>query len=195
MGNSSMSLHFSMDDNQPALDSIHFRSPLTQNVSISAYRGTQITVWGGEQCFRWTSAVCALSYLAVRYREMNGPMSTFPILQGYGGSMAASLDYALSKRPAWLVDVFGVTSKGDPNALRLFQRRNGCRKRSGPVEIRFNPHILSAEDIQIHLDGRLLSETHEIQALAIQLSSVWAVRFSRSKSGTDVMSRETVLAA
>jgi hypothetical protein len=109
--------------------------------------------------------------------------------------MAASLDYALSKRPAWLLDVFGVTSKGDPNALRLFQRRNGCRKLPGPVLIRFNPHILEPENIQIYLHGRLLSENSDLQDLGTQLSTVWKRRFDRAKPDLDVVSGEVVLAA
>ncbi len=151
--------------------------------------------WRGERCFRWTSGVCAFSYLTVRYREMSGSRGLVPVLEGYGGSMAASLDYALSKRPAWLLDVFGVTSKGDPNALRIFQRRNGCRKLPGPVLIRFNPHILEPENIQIHLNGRLLSEDSELHALGTELSTVWNRRFDRSKSDLGEVSREVVLAA
>lgn len=194
MSHSSLALHFSMESVEPALDAMHFQSPLTQNTSISAYRGTHTTSWSGERCFRWTSAVCAFSYLAVMYREMSDSLGSVPVLQGYASSMAASLDYAIAKRPAWLLDVFGVTSKGDPNALRLFQRRNGCRKLPGPVLIRFNPHILASEHIQIYLNGRLLSETGELQALGAQLRMVWKSRFDRSKSGVEMAAGEEVLA-
>jgi len=195
MSNSSIALHFSMDDKEPALDSMRFTSPLTENVSISAYRGAQIASWTGERCFRWTSAVCALSYLAVRYREMSKPGSPIPVLEGYGGSMAASLDYALSKKPAWLLDVFGVTQKGDPIALRLFQRRNGCRKLPGPVLIRFNPNMLAPENVQIHLNGRLLTEGHDLEALSTKLALAWESRFDRSRQGEEAASREAALAA
>lgn len=195
MNNSSMDFHFSMENNEPALDSMRFKSPLTRDVSISAFRGAPVASWSGERWFRWTSAVCALSYLAVQYREMIHSGSDIPVLQGYGGSMAASLDYALSKKPAWLLDVFGVTSKGDPNALRIFQRRNGCRKLPGPVLIRFNPNIVGPDSIQVHLNGRLLTEPHELRALGAQLSMVWESRFDRSKPGGDIDPNGTALAA
>jgi len=42
-------------------------------------------------------------------------------LEGEMGSLAASLDYAISKKPIWLLDMFGINSDGKAKIRPLIQ--------------------------------------------------------------------------
>jgi hypothetical protein len=88
-------------------------------------------------------------------------------IDGHSDSLAASLDYALSKQPLWLQDMFGVTPHGKAISKLLFRRMNPDRKRPGPVTV-FIPNgdfdvlievdgeVLQGQSSLRHLEGRLL---------------------------------------
>jgi hypothetical protein len=123
---------------------------------------------GAMRCvgsFQWTSAVKALSVLIVKAAMS----SENAVLQGCSGSLAASLDYALSKQPAWLAEMFGCDADGTSLARRLILRTNPERKRPGPVVLAVNHVYLSAASIEVHVNGALAS-TPQLAQLVSQLS-------------------------
>jgi len=101
--------------------------------------------------FQWSSAVRALALLAVK--ALSTP--EHPFIQGEGGSLAASLDYALSKQPEWLTDLFGCDREGISYARRCILRTNPERKRPGPVVLAFNLVYLPISAIQVYVSGQL----------------------------------------
>lgn len=103
--------------------------------------------------FQWTSAVKALSLLIAK-AAMNPQCST---IQGLGGSLASSLDYALSKQPVWLAEMFGCDQQGISFARRLILRTNPERKRPGPVVLGVNHVYMPAAAIEVYVDGQLCS--------------------------------------
>ncbi len=103
--------------------------------------------------FQWTSAVRALSLLAVKSVVTPNDAQ----IQGEGGSLAASLDYALSKQPEWLTDLFGCDHLGITLARRLILRTNPERKRPGPVVLALNVVYLPVTAIEIFINGRVAS--------------------------------------
>jgi hypothetical protein len=96
-----------------------------------------------------------------------GPESA--VLQGCSGSPAASLDYALSKQPAWLSEMFGCDVYDTSFARRLILRTNPERKRPGPVVLAVNHVYLSAASIEVHVDGALAAAS-QLAHLASHLS-------------------------
>lgn len=98
--------------------------------------------------FHWSSGVKALSLLFLKFKLGENGIS------GLGGSLAGSLDYALSKQPQWLIDIFGVSHSGDAFARRLFSRINPERKRAGPVEIFINKNIITPANIKVSIAGQ-----------------------------------------
>lgn len=116
--------------------------------------------------FNWTAAVMATCLLLLRYRSQEnngeGPVS----LIGAENSPANSLDCALSKRPLWILDMFGIDSHGASVGQKLFWRINSNRKRPGAVFVGVNPRILAWSDITVYVDGKILSSAKEICAVA-----------------------------
>jgi len=103
--------------------------------------------------FQWTSAVRGLAYLLVQTALV--PESA--VLQGTSGSLAASLDYAISKQPMWLTDMFGSDQNGICLIRRMILRTNAERKRPGPTVLALNQRYLPVETITIVSDGKRCS--------------------------------------
>jgi len=97
--------------------------------------------------FQWTSAVRAVALLALR--AAISPQCAR--ISGGAGSPASSLDYALSKQPLWLLDLFGCDRTGVSYARRIFLRTNSERKRPGPVVVALNDVYLPSSSIGIFL--------------------------------------------
>jgi hypothetical protein len=122
-------------------------------------RGKTSGAYAHAGTFQWTSAVrgvCAAMLTTVLHEKAAG-MSE-PHIQGDRDSIAASLDYALTKGPIWLSEMFGTASDGTLRAKRLFRVSNPNRKRVGPVTISVNPHLLPAESIRFTLDGEAVED-------------------------------------
>ena len=141
-------------------------------------RGIRGKTGGAFRCagsFQWTSAVRALSLLMVQ-TSLNPQTAT---IEGYGGSLAASLDYALSKQPVWIADMFGCDPKGICNARRMILRTNPERKRPGPVVLAVNHVYLPATAIEVFVNGmpchgsaleRLIASLQDGTACSIEVS-------------------------
>lgn len=174
----------------PALDHVVFTHSLLDEPRQS-YRGKGLFPTLGQHTFQWTPAVKALAVLLLRTRarDLSGsvwPVKAIPALSGGSGSLAASLDYALTKKPLWLLDMFGVRSDGDVIARSLFVRWNSERKRGGYVFVATNSVELAAESINITLDGRVL-DFEECASLASAIECDWipavtCTRVSRAAS-------------
>jgi hypothetical protein len=137
---------------------------LTPGSVCSAVRGKTSGAYRGYGTFQWTSAVKAVCTALLRAKvsaEAPGSAS----ISGEKGSLAASLDYALSKEPNWLGEMFGFTVGGSLMARRLFLVSNPNRKRPGPVVIVLNERVLSNKDIEVTLDGKVLASLVELQRL------------------------------
>jgi hypothetical protein len=88
-------------------------------------------------------------------------------LVGGKGSLAASLDYALSKGPAWLGEMFGNGLGGNQLARRIFKITNPNRKRPGPVAISVNKNVVSADQAQIYWDNKLVTDATQLYAMLV----------------------------
>lgn len=114
--------------------------------------------------FQWTSAVKGFALLATRTAAHFRPA----VLEGNAKSLAASLDYAITKQPIWLLDMFGCDRLGGSLIRRMILRNNSERKRSGPTTLAINESYLSADDILIFSNHKLCDRA-EIIALAMTL--------------------------
>jgi hypothetical protein len=73
-------------------------------------------------------------------------------------SPAASLDYAISKKPVWLQEMFGTDRLGRSIFRRVVHRRNTERKAGDFVSLVLNPSQISIDDINLMADGDHLTE-------------------------------------
>lgn len=117
---------------------------------LRSVRGRTAGAFLRSGSFQWTSAVRALCLLAVK--TVINPETG--LLEGAGGTLAASLDFAISKQPVWLLEMFGCDSQGVSHARRMMLRTNPERKRPGPVRVAINSSYLPAESIQIIINGQ-----------------------------------------
>lgn len=132
------------------LSRTEFLHPLIEQ-PFSTYRGRTSIM--GEGTFVWSAAVKALCILLLRAVLDEKRKAQLNSISGGRGSLAASLDYAISKKPFWLLDMFGMDQTGRPLIQRILLRRNSERKRSGPVEIFLNHKFLHPSCIRVMLDG------------------------------------------
>jgi hypothetical protein len=136
----------------------------------SAVRGKTSGAFAGRGSFHWSSAVRAVCVLAIKTSMASRGFGQEPVLYGEQGSLAASLDYAVSKETEWLLDVFGVSEGQIPNCRRLFKRTNSGRKRSGPVAVSFCKALHEVAAIEIKLNGDPLSTQLALEDLLNNLS-------------------------
>lgn len=151
-----------------------------------AVRGKTAGAYSNAGTFQLTLAVRALAILCVKaaISARSNPPSTPPIIIGFKGSSAASLDYALSKRPMWLHDMFGFDAAGHFFPNRLFHRTNPNRKRPGPVLLGLNERVLPASNIHIFWDEEPVNEIGELHALLSQLGDSGEAENRESKLKT-----------
>jgi len=164
-----MTLLFS-DTPIPALDAIQFSHPALDGTR-TCRRGKGIYGTFTPYTFQWSRAVRAMAVLILYTKSKYVLRSEFAdaglaTLSGEAGSIAASLDYALSKRPLWLLDMFGVTSAGEPIVRNLFMRWNSERKRGGAVVVAVNPRQLEAKDIEIRIGDAVIEDAESCMELA-----------------------------
>ena len=141
-----------------------------QAMAVTCVRGKTAGAYRGVGTFHWSSGVRAMACLFLRAMLVDEAARLEPMLSGGAKSMAASLDYALTKQPSWIVDMFGISSNGKTHARRLFRVTNSHRKRGGPVSVSLNLYVCPKERIEVVLDGRLIdsSETLRIMLEAIE---------------------------
>ena len=138
----------------------------TKNTTRRSVRGKTPGAYRSAGSFQWTSAVKALSLLLVKARIA----CSDSFIQGETGSMAASLDLAISKQPTWLKDMFGCDQDGLTLARRMILRTNPERKRPGPVSLGLNSNYLDAKNIAIIIDDKIASDEQLVSLhLALQL--------------------------
>jgi hypothetical protein len=157
---------------EPVLFETHFRRATDNSLQICV-RGKTLTIPSAAGTFQWTTAVRALSVLFVRIAlsNQNQSLQSMNCLSGHKSSLAASLDYALSKQPQWLQEMFGLGSFGTVYARRLILRTNSERKRPGPVTLGVNTVVLKPERIQIYLDSKLVTSSDTLADLLARLES------------------------
>jgi hypothetical protein len=114
------------------------------------------------------------------------------MLSGGVKSLAASLDYALTKQPGWLLDMFGVSSNGKTQARRLFRVTNSHRKRGGPVSISLNSNACPSDCIEIVVDGKSITCPHKVRILLENIEA-YEVPSKSLRSDDDGGSGEGVL--
>jgi hypothetical protein len=197
-------LHFSGAE-EPALEEVTFSyDPALGEITSIRGRSAGAGIQSGN--FAWSPAVKALTVLLLRTSEhalRGGTIDSTPPLEGTAGSLASSLDYAFAKNPAWLSDMFGCDTGGEPYARKLILRTNPERKRPGPVVLSINRYVLDPKLIRVLLDGldvvdpatlremanrieqsRLLSNVRSDtpRTVIIERGKVFQAKRSRSKS-------------
>jgi hypothetical protein len=126
--------------------------------------------------FGWSRGVKALCLLFLRSAAVAQLPDTVErwapfVFSGEAGSPAASLDDAIAKTPNWLLDIFGVTSKGEALIKRLVIRNNPQRKRPGPVRLALrNPENLL---INVIVDDEPVVNPDAIHRLADAIEHDW----------------------
>ena len=146
-----LSLRFSVKNFE--LVRIDFSEPGSYSRRI--VRGKTDGAFSGDGTFQWTNAVKAFAILILEAR-LKG--SEIAFIAGEKNSLASSLDFALSKPPQWLIDIF-LKEESNPNQIRkYFRRTNPERKRPGPVLISLNPNRFSANSFKFYLDSEAISE-------------------------------------
>ncbi len=161
---------------EPSL-SLHlteFECPLTKEC-IRSVRGKNSSS-DAQGSFQWTSAVQALTLFFVYAKLHSGTSRDGFVYRGDGGTPAASLDYAISKQPIWLLEMFGTNSQGTPTIRRIITRFNPERKRGGDVGLGLNTRFLAPTDVQIILDKKELTHREDLQQLAHKLVKGWKGR-------------------
>lgn len=144
---------------------INGSSPLTsvRGKTNGAYRS------GGS--FQWSSAVRGMACVFISAKLLDHLVPGEPMLSGEAKSLAASLDYALTKQPTWILDMFGVSANGRCQAKRLFRVTNSHRKRPGPVCLSLNLHACPVHCVEIVLDGRTVTNPDELRTMLSEVES------------------------
>jgi hypothetical protein len=163
-----LKLHF-VGDNDPALFQTEFICGASRYYAV---RGKTSGAFAGQGSFHWSVAVRALSVLAIKSSLVAHGHPCDSILVGERGSLAASLDYAISKETHWLVDVFGLSEGLIPNFRRVFKRTNSGRKRSGPVAVSFARSFVQPGAIQIRLNSYDLTSIVDLALLLERVGTV-----------------------
>lgn len=129
-------------------------------------RGT-VSLGAKQGSFTWSKAVKGISLLFLRGARANAldPKSSSSQISGATGSLAASLDYAILKKPAWLLDMFGTDSRGEPILREIVQRTNAGRKKPGPVIISVSLNRFSEGDIAVFLNEEPSNAVGELSYL------------------------------
>jgi hypothetical protein len=136
-------------------------------IDSRSVRGKTAGAFRNVGSFQWTTAVKALSLLAIKagLAQRAGVTRVDHRLAGEKGSLAASLDYAISKQPEWLVEMFGVDSRGISLVRRLVRRTNPERKRPGPVVLGFSEAALESIWFRFTLNGASVESISELESL------------------------------
>jgi hypothetical protein len=141
-------------------------------VKFTCVRGKTAGAIRGAGTFQWTSAVKALALILCKVAAQKFESEIAPVsISGQNRSLASSLDYAISKQPAWLIEMFGVDSCSNTFLRRVLHRSNPERKLPGPVIISVNPKVITHNNLECWWDGKLLDTKSELMKLIALLES------------------------
>lgn len=160
-------IHFFETKTGYELVETRFRS--TDGWEYRCVRGKTAGAFRGNGSFQWTSAVRAIAALSLRHAIHPTLPSVPQYISGGRASLAASLDYAITKVPFWIEEMFGALQSGQIAARRLFLITNPNQKRPGPVTISINAAALSASDIRVYLNGSEISEATALVSILDQI--------------------------
>ena len=137
--------------------------------SLICIRGKTSGAYANFGSFQWTSGVRGVCSAFLRFVLSEGSDVVDFCLIGGKASLAASLDYAISKGPAWLGEMFGTGIGGNQLARRIFKITNPNRKRPGPVAISVNKNLASADQVQIFWDNKLVVEQSQLYSMLLAI--------------------------
>ena len=160
-------IHFFETKSGHELVETRFRS--TDGWEYRCVRGKTAGAFRGNGSFQWTSAVRAIAALSLRHAIHSTIPSVPQYISGGRASLAASLDYAITKVPLWIEEMFGALQNGQIAARRLFLITNPNQKRPGPVTISINASALSPSDIRVYLNGSEVSEATALVSILAQI--------------------------
>jgi hypothetical protein len=134
-------------------------------------RGKTAGAFRDAGTFQWTSAVRGLCILFARAKvaKLLGDDVTPGRIIGGRGTIAASLDSAVTKQPMWIRDVFGNDCSGHALAQRLISRTNPNRKRPGPVILSVNERALAVSEIAIVWNNKRIKSLQALRSLLLGL--------------------------
>ena len=169
MPDTTLELHFAGTTDTQLIE-VQFNNSLCVDRLVSI-RGKTSGAYRNVGTFQWTSAVRALCILTIKAKRvaLRGETHDLAIIRGDRGSLAASLDYAMTKQPVWLCEMFGADSSGNSMALHIIARTNSNRKRPGPVVLSLNEKVLSPSVIRVIWDGKMIENADQLNRLLINL--------------------------
>lgn len=131
-------------------------------------RGKDEGAHAGSGSFQWSPAlkVLATYLLGCAASGRRGSNGLCPTLAGERSSPAASLNYAMSKKPEWIKDMFGEDSESHPYLLDLIRRTNPDLKRPGPVTLCLDAQSLPPGRIYVVAGDREVDGAEEIEQMA-----------------------------
>ncbi len=182
---SKLVLHFVRLDDEVGLFSTEFFHIAVGELRRTV-RGKTPGAFRSQGVFQWSSAVQALAVLFLKSKcacAPNMPDYSDDTIEGMKGSRALSLDYAITKGPIWVADMFGTDSFGRLIAPRLFRRTNSNLKFPGPVVIAVNDNVLRPCDVSITLDGVLVEERAQLVELLKRVMTQCGMRSSAPGEG------------
>jgi hypothetical protein len=176
-----LELHFAGHSDVELVES-HFTGNVLRSPSV-VVRGKTSGAFRGAGTFQWTAGVRAFCILCVKsvLQRADHTASDGACISGFKGSLAASLDYAISKKPIWFAELCGLESNGQPFARRLMVRTNPERKRPGPVTVALSEKVLDASKIRISWNGRIVDTAQSLQQL---LDKIQRTRRSNRQRGS-----------
>jgi hypothetical protein len=136
---------------------------------IVCVRGKTSGAFSECGCFQWTSGVRGVCATFLRFVLSERDKGIDCCLAGGRSSLAASLDYALSKGPSWLLEMFGRGRSGTLYARRFFRITNPNRKRPGPVVVSINGSAIKSNQVRFVHEGREVVEDKQLYALLLAI--------------------------
>ncbi|MEY4668692.1 MAG: hypothetical protein RL518_1391 [Pseudomonadota bacterium] len=135
--------------------------------TLNCIRGKTAGAYVTCGSFQWTSGVRGVCAAFMRFLLSEQSDVVDFCLIGGKGSLAASLDYAMSKGPAWLGEMFGSGVGGIQLARRIFKITNPNRKRPGPVAISVNKNVVSADQVHIYWENKLVTDSTQLYSMLV----------------------------
>jgi hypothetical protein len=156
--------------------------------TLSCIRGKTAGAYVTYGSFQWTSGVRGVCASFLRFVLSEAGDTVDFCLVGGKGSLAASLDYALSKGPSWLGEMFGSGIGGSQLARRIFKITNPNRKRPGPVAISVNKNVVSVDHLQIYWDNKLVTDPRQLYAMLVGIEEQGVEGGSRTSERIEALS-------